>query len=70
VGDVRSTAYHVFRGGKEARDSAAEFAGIRYRRPTPASDWKDRLFATLLAAPINRLLGITLPAYVEGEPSA
>jgi len=70
VDDVRSTAYHIFRGGMKARDSAAEFAGIRYRRPAPASSWTDRLLSTLIAAPINRLLGIVPPAYVEREPSA
>ena len=55
--DVRSSEYHVFRGSKSR--ASGEFAGLRYRGRTPTTNWADRLLATLVVEPLNRLLGIT-----------
>lgn len=64
--DVRSSAYHVFRGNKSR--ASGEFADLRYRGRMPATNWADRLLATLAVEPLNRLLGITPRTHFPGEP--
>ncbi len=67
VVDVRATAYHVFRANMSVRSSGPEFAGLRYRGRLPASNWTHRLLASLVVAPLNRLLGITDRRNLDGE---